>query len=100
MTSAYRQSRALTAAAASGCGIACNANGTPWRFFTVEEATTLAALCDQIIPPDEDPGAAWAGVVNYLDRQLCGPLQHLRDSYRRGDGSGRREQPVTSWREV
>ena len=55
MPSAYRQSRrkflqaALAAAAASGCGIACDANGTPWRFLTVEEARTLAALCDQII---------------------------------------------------
>jgi gluconate 2-dehydrogenase gamma chain len=90
MPSAYRQSRRkflqadLAAAAASGCGIACDANGTPWRFLAVEQARTLAALCDQIIPPDEDPGAAWAGVVNYVDRQLCGPLQHLRDSYRRG----------------
>ncbi len=41
-------------------------------------------MCDQIIPPDEDPGAAWAGVVNYIDRQLCGALKHLRDTYRDG----------------
>jgi len=50
----------------------------------VDEARTLAAICDQIIPPDEHPGAAWAGVVNYVDRQLCGPLRHLRNSYRQG----------------
>jgi len=71
-------------AAAAGAGIGCGRAGTPWRFLTVNEARTLAALCDQIIPPDEDPGAAWAGVVNYIDRQLCGPLEDLRASYRQG----------------
>jgi len=53
----------------------------------------LAAICDQIIPLDQDPGAAWAGVVNYIDRQLCGPFKHLRQTYRQGiaavDASGR-----------
>jgi gluconate 2-dehydrogenase gamma chain len=72
------------AMAAAGSGVACGKSGSPWRFLTVDEARTLAALCDQIIPADEDPGAAWAGVVNYIDRQLCGPLRHLRGSYRRG----------------
>ena len=71
-------------AAAAGAGIGCGRAGTPWRFLTVDEARTLAALCDQIIPADEDPGAAWAGVVNYIDRQLCGLLQDLRASYRKG----------------
>jgi len=70
--------------AAAGAGVACSTNGTPWRFFTVDEARTLAAVCDQIIPPDQDPGAAWAGVVNYIDRQLCGPFQSLQETYRRG----------------
>ena len=41
-------------------------------------------MCEQIIPPDENPGAAWAGVVNYIDRQLCGPLKRLRGAYRAG----------------
>lgn len=45
---------------------------------------TLAAISDQIIPPDQDPGASWAGVVNYIDRQLCGPFYNLRLTYRRG----------------
>jgi gluconate 2-dehydrogenase gamma chain len=71
-------------AAAAGAGIACSPNGTPWRFFTVDEARTLAAISDQIIPPDEYPGAAWAGVVNYIDRQLCGPFADLQPTYRRG----------------
>jgi gluconate 2-dehydrogenase gamma chain len=90
---AYKLSRrkflqaATTAAAAVGCGVGCGGGRTPWRFLTVEEARTLAAICDQIIPPDEDPGAAWAGVVNYIDRQLCGPLRHLRNAYRQGISS-------------
>jgi gluconate 2-dehydrogenase gamma chain len=50
----------------------------------VDEARTLAAICDQIIPPDQDPGAAWAGVVKYIDRQLCGPFKHVRKTYRLG----------------
>ncbi len=90
MEPAYRVSRrkfleaAIAAAAAAGTGLACGGVRNPWRFLTVDEARTLAAICDQIIPPDEHPGAAWAGVVNYIDRQLCGPLQHLRPTYRQG----------------
>ncbi len=89
MKQAYSLSRrkflqaAVAAAAAAGCGVGCTSSG-PWRFLTVDEARTLAAICDQIIPPDEDAGAAWAGVVTYVDRQLCGPFQQLQNSYRVG----------------
>jgi len=87
---AYRLSRrkflqaALAAAAGAGTGLACKGARSPWWFLTVDEARTLAAICDRIIPPDENPGAAWAGAVNYVDRQLCGPLRHLRSVYRQG----------------
>ena len=64
--------------------LACGRNGTPWRFLTIEEARALAAMSDQIIPPDQDAGASWAGVVNFIDRQLCGPYKHLQAIYRRG----------------
>lgn len=74
----------MIAAAAAGSGVACGGSRSPWRFLTVDEARTLGAACDRIIPPDEDPGAAWAGVVNYIDLQLCGPLKPLRSSYRWG----------------
>jgi len=90
MEPAYRLSRrkfvqaVLAAAAAAGTGLACSGARSPWRFLTVDEARTLAAICDQIIPPDEHPGAAWAGAVNYVDRQLSGPLRHLRYVYRQG----------------
>ena len=90
MEPAYKLSRrkflqaAMAIAAANGSGLGCGGAKTPWRFLTVDEARTLAAISDQIIPTDEDPGAAWAGVVTYIDRQLCGPLEHLRTSYRQG----------------
>lgn len=86
---AYKLSRrrfvqVAVAAAAAGSGISCGRVGSPWRFFTADEARTLASICDQIIPPDQDPGAGWAGVVNYIDRQLCGPFKSLRKTYRQG----------------
>jgi len=75
---------ALTAAAAAGTTVACGRNKSPWRFLSVDEARTLASMVDQIIPPDQDAGALWAGVVNYIDRQLCGPYHNLQETYRKG----------------
>ncbi|HTS07313.1 MAG TPA: gluconate 2-dehydrogenase subunit 3 family protein [Candidatus Eisenbacteria bacterium] len=75
---------AATAAAAAGVTVGCSRKSTPWRFFRIDEARTLAAMVDQIIPPDQDPGASWAGVVNYIDRQLCGPYKKLQSTYRIG----------------
>jgi len=72
---------AATVAAGSAC---TGTSGSPWRFFSADEGKTLEALCDRIIPPDQDPGAAWAGVVNYIDRQLCGSLKRYRKVYRDG----------------
>jgi gluconate 2-dehydrogenase gamma chain len=73
-------------AAAAGCGT----NKSPWRFFTEAEAQTLAMICDQIIPADQDPGAAWAGVVNYIDRQLMGRYKEHQQVYREGIASANR----------
>jgi gluconate 2-dehydrogenase gamma chain len=75
---------AIAATAAAGTGVACSRTENPWRFLTLDEARTLAAISDQIIPPDQDAGASWAGVVNYIDRQLCGPYENLQSIYRRG----------------
>jgi hypothetical protein len=41
--------------------------------LTGEEARTLDAICDQLIPADQDPGAAATGAVVFIDRQLAGP---------------------------
>ena len=53
----------------------------PLRFFTAEEARTVAAACERIFPRDASgPGATDAAVVIYIDRQLAGP--YGRDKYR------------------
>lgn len=41
-------------------------------------------MCDLIIPPDRDAGAADAGVVTFIDRQLAGFLSPLQGTYRDG----------------
>ena len=73
----------LTAGAAAAAA-GCNSNRNPWRFLTEAEAQTLAAICDQIVPADEDPGAAWAGVVAYIDRQLTRHFKAHQQTYRDG----------------
>jgi gluconate 2-dehydrogenase gamma chain len=53
----------------------------PLRFFTAKEARVVSAACESICPRDASgPGAADAGVVIYIDRQLAGP--YGRDKYR------------------
>ncbi len=64
--------------------LGCGAGNNPWRYLTRQEGETLAALADRIIPEDQFPGAARAGVVNYLDLQLMGPYKRFRRAYRRG----------------
>jgi gluconate 2-dehydrogenase gamma chain len=54
------------------------------RFLSESELAALEAVCDQIIPPDQDPGGAWAGVANYIDRQLRGRFREHLDAYRAG----------------
>jgi len=49
-----------------------------------EEARTLDAICDQLIPADQDPGAAATGAVVFIDRQLAGPYRRYRRAYREG----------------
>lgn len=71
-------------AAAAGPMAACIGSSSPWRTLSEDEARTLEAICERIIPADQDPGAAWAGVVTYIDRQLVGPYRKLRRTYRVG----------------
>ncbi len=72
------------AVAASGSIVSCGGAKGPWRFFTAEEARAVNAICEQIIPADQDPGAAWAGVVTYIDRQLTRHYRKLQPVYRAG----------------
>jgi gluconate 2-dehydrogenase gamma chain len=71
-------------AAAAGPMAACIGTSTPRRCLSEDEARTLEAICERIIPADQDPGAAWAGVVTFIDRQLVGPYRRRRRTYRLG----------------
>ena len=71
-------------ATAAGPMAACVGTLTPWRCLSRDEAATLEAMCERIIPTDHDPGAGWADVVTYIDRQLTGPYRKLRKTYRLG----------------
>lgn len=48
------------------------ANGASWENLTPSEAAVCAAVVDQIIPPDDLPGAAEAGVVYFIDQVMGG----------------------------
>jgi gluconate 2-dehydrogenase gamma chain len=63
----------------------CLKDYTPFRFFTVEEAAIMSAICEQIIPADENgPGATQAGVIYYIDRQLSEVFIKDQETYRKG----------------
>ena len=48
------------------------AAGGAWANISAQEAAALAAVADQIIPPDDLPGAAEIGVVHFIDQALGG----------------------------
>jgi gluconate 2-dehydrogenase gamma chain len=71
--------------AAASAAVFTGACATPrrqGRDLNEAELTTLEAICEQIIPADQDPGAAGAGVVNFIDRQLAGFYKEYRQPYR------------------
>ncbi len=75
---------AAAIAAVAGTAAGCRRTNGPYRFLTLPEANTLAAVCTRVIPGDQDPGAAQAGVVHYIDRQLTGKFREHRKIYRAG----------------
>jgi gluconate 2-dehydrogenase gamma chain len=76
-----REFLAAGAALAASC-TACRR--TAYGVLKESEAATLAAICDQIIPADDFPGASQAGVLTYIDLQLAGPYRRHRKAYREG----------------
>ena len=70
-----------SAALAIGCKARDRGN---WEYLTEEQAKTLTAICDQIVPTDEFPSASQAGVLNYIDRQLMRHYRRHRHVYRHG----------------
>lgn len=59
-------------------------NPLEFKYLAPGQAATIEAICEQIIPADEDPGAKWAGVVHYIDLGLAGDFQGLRPAYEAG----------------
>ena len=63
----------------------CVSTFNPYRFFTVNEAKCVIALSEQIIPADDEwPGATYAGVINYIDKQLIEVFIEDQVKYRQG----------------
>jgi len=54
-------------------------------FFNPEEATTIAALTERLMPgAPGKPGARDAGVLNYIDLALAGAYSDMQEFYRHG----------------
>lgn len=59
--------------------------GPTYKFFTAEEAAMAGAICEQIVPRDEYPGANESGVVGFIDGVLSGPMARFyKTKYREG----------------
>jgi gluconate 2-dehydrogenase gamma chain len=73
------------AATVAGATTACTL-GHPvnWRFFSIAQARTVGAICEQIIPADQDSGANDAGVVHFIDLQLTKHYRKHRQAYIQG----------------
>ncbi len=77
--------KSVTVAAGAGALLpACSKAPARWRFLTESEGETVSAISEQIIPTDEDPGAIFAGVPNFIDKQLVGPYKRYQQAYREG----------------
>ena len=70
---------ALTGAAvALGCA---GRKNSVYNFLSDDDASTLAAICDQVIPADDFPSASQAGVLTYIDRQLTRRYRRHQRTY-------------------
>lgn len=56
--------------AAAGTARQAMAQQAEMAHLSAQEASTLAALADQIFPPDDSPGASELGAVHFLDAAL------------------------------
>ncbi len=56
-----------------------------WKYFTPEEAATVEAFVDRLIPADDlSPGGKECGCAVYIDRQLAGPYGRSAGFYMSG----------------
>ncbi len=80
-----RQFVASGAVGGAALAVGCKAGKRgDWEFLSDDEARTLAAICDQIVPADDFPSASQAGVLHYIDRQLMRHHRRHRNAYRDG----------------
>ncbi len=80
-----RQFVAVSAIGGAAAAIGCNAHpSADWDFLSENQARTLQAICDQIVPADDFPSASQAGVLTYIDRQLARHYSRHQDAYRDG----------------
>jgi gluconate 2-dehydrogenase gamma chain len=70
--------------AAGEAADAQRASGKKWKNISENEAVTLAAVVDQIIPPDDTPGASQAGVVYFIDNVLGGIMSANASQVKQG----------------
>jgi hypothetical protein len=54
------------------------------HLLNAQEAALVSALAEQVIPLDDEPGAAQSRAVHFVDQQLGGPLARLRQAYHQG----------------
>lgn len=54
------------------------------HLLNAQEAALVAAIAEQVIPLDDESGAAQSRAVHYVDQQLDGPLARLRPAYHQG----------------
>jgi gluconate 2-dehydrogenase gamma chain len=56
-----------------------------WHYFTLQEAKTVEAFVDRLIPPDpQTPGGKDIGCAVFIDRQLAGPYGRNENLYMMG----------------
>ena len=56
-----------------------------WHYFTQQEAATVEAFVDRLIPPDpQTPGGKDIGCAVFIDRQLAGPNGRNENFYMAG----------------
>lgn len=54
------------------------------HLLNAQEAALVAAIAEQVIPLDDEPGLAQSRAVHFVDQQLDGPLARLRPAYHQG----------------
>ena len=60
------------------------AGDNKFAFFAPEEARQMEAVCEQIIPSDDAPGAREAGAIYFVDYALSKTEPHLQPIFRSG----------------